>query len=424
MFSTIGGEGAVMGKGSGQWGCGVQCSRRRGSPGSARPGARCGEAFPGYRGTHDASRTQVGKACGPGSRPGRGSRAGRRRGLTPGICVLALLLALALTCATPAAAREIRDMTGRIVAVPETIERVFAVSPPGTFLVYALDPGVVVGLNFPLSAAEKRCTAKGFHDLPVIGGLVGQGRNLNQEVLLAVRPDVVVIPVSPSVEINKYYEEIFRKLDIPWVNVRIERLDDYPEALVFMGELLGKEDRAGKLRDHALKSLKQVRKAVEGISESGRPGVYYADGTDGLHTERAGSIHAELIEICGGVNVHAGEISERYFREKISLEKVVLYDPEVILVRERSFFQAIRKDPRWAGIQAVQEGRCFLIPHAPFNWFDRPPSFMRLLGARWLVSVIHPGLLRIDILRETRDFYRLFLGVELSQEQALKVLGG
>ena len=416
---------AVMGKGSGRRGCRAECSRRHGLPVPARPGMCCKtSAFPGCRGAHVRPGAQEEKACGPGSRPGSVSRAGRNRGPACAAGFLVLFLVLVIECVSPALAREIRDMTGRDVAVPETIERVFSVSPPGTFLVYAFDPGLVVGLNFPLSAAERKYTAKDLHDLPVIGGLVGQGRNLNQEMLLKVRPDVVVIPVSPFAEINRYYEEIFRKLGIPWVNVRIERLDDYPEALRFMGELLGRQERAALLYGYAQQSLEQVRRSVEGIPESKRPRVYYADGSDGLHTERAGSMHTELIDLCGGANVHTGELSERYFREKLSLEKVILYDPEIILAKERPFFEKIRNDPRWAGIEAVREGRCFLIPHAPFNWFDRPPSFMRLLGARWLVTVIHPGLLKTDMIRETRDFYRLFLGVELSEEQALEVLGG
>ena len=109
--------------------------------------------------------------------------------------------------------------------------------------------------------------------------------------------------------------------------------------------------------------------------------------------------------------------------DKVTLEQVMLYDPDAILIKEKAFYAEVFSDPRWRRIKAVREKRCFLIPHGPFNWFDRPPSFMRLLGAKWLMSILHPERFPIDMMGETKLFYRLFLGVDLSDKEAKELLG-
>ena len=333
------------------------------------------------------------------------------------------LIFLILAGISPAEAREITDMTGRTVVIPENIDRVFAVSPPGTYLVYAIDPTPLIGLNFPLLENEKSYTVKSFHTLPVIGGLVGQGRNMNQEVLLLSAPDVIVIWMAPDIAVNKYYEDIFTRLKIPWVNVRVDTLDDYPQALLFMGDLLARKNRAAQLYRYAVQSLQQIKTTVKEIPAHERPRIYYAEGMDGFSTERAGSLHADLIEFCGGINVHRGKCFDNYTMEKISPEQVILYDPDIILIKEKAFYDKISTDPRWKNIQAVRQGKYYLIPHTPFNWFDRPSSFMRLIGAKWLSSIIYPERFRIDMVRETKSFYRLFLGVTLNDREAIEVLG-
>lgn len=73
-------------------------------------------------------------------------------------------------------------------------------------------------------------------------------------------------------------------------------------------------------------------------------------------------------------------------------------------------------------IRAVQAGRVYRIPKEPFNWFDRPPSFMRLLGVRWLACKLYPSDYPLDLAAETRCFYKLFLNVSLDDAAVRKLL--
>ncbi|MFV0439574.1 MAG: ABC transporter substrate-binding protein [Desulfopila sp.] len=332
------------------------------------------------------------------------------------------LIAATLLFAPPGHGREIFDMSGRKVTIPEHITKVFGITPPATYLLYAVNPSVICGLNFPLWESEKKYTIPQYRELPVIGGLVGQSRNLNREVLLQVKPDFLLYWAWNNSAANAKFEASVAGLNFPMVAVRLDSIQDYPDALEFIGDVLGKKERGQLLSQYARETLRQAKDFARRFGDAEKTRVYYAEGPDGLQTERSESLHAELIPLAGGVNVHQGEESDRYGMEKVSMEQVLLYDPEVILAREKSFFTSVYDDPRWQNVRAVRNGQVYLIPHIPFNWFDRPPSYMRLLGIKWLMHTLHPKLYAVDMVAQTKRFYRLFLGVELDDHGAREVL--
>lgn len=47
---------------------------------------------------------------------------------------------------------------------------------------------------------------------------------------------------------------------------------------------------------------------------------------------------------------------------------------------------------------------------------------MRILGLKWLVNILYPKEYKINIVKEAKDFYRLFLGVELSTNEMKQVM--
>ena len=80
-------------------------------------------------------------------------------------------------------------------------------------------------------------------------------------------------------------------------------------------------------------------------------------------------------------------------------------------------------DPMWKSLKAVKNGRIHLVPTQPFNWIDRPPSFMRVLGIQWLSKILHPQTYKIDLNKRTKEFYNLFLHVKLTDAQAKNIIG-
>jgi len=335
------------------------------------------------------------------------------------MCTVILLVALAP--AGQLRAREVTDLFGRKVTVPDHIRKAYATSPPATYMLYAMDPAVIAGLNTPVREWEKRHLRGEMQRLPVLGGFFGQGNVPNVEMVLKVKPEIIIAcSLTPAMDART--GKALKDVPIPAVSIRMDKLSRYPDAFAALGEVLGRQARAKKLSEYARATIVQMAGILKRIPPHRRIRVYYAEGEDGLSTECDLSMHVELMEWAGGRNVHRCASRDVYGMEKVSLEQVLLYDPQVILVFEPLFFKTIFSDPRWRQVRAVKDRRVYLIPRQPFNWFDRPPSFMRLLGVRWLMNLLHPELYSVDIVKETQAFFRLFLDLDLSREEALRII--
>jgi iron complex transport system substrate-binding protein len=213
-------------------------------------------------------------------------------------------------------------------------------------------------------------------------------------------------------------------LGIPVVAVRLFRLSDYPAALRFLGEVLGRKERAEVLAADIEQRLEEMKSFSGGIPDKKKVSVYYAIGPDGLASDCDHMQFVdEAIALAGGRNVHRCEQADRMMGKKIDLERVLLYNPEIIITQDALFFSNVFSDPRYQRLRAVRDRKVYMIPGMPFNWLNFPPSFMRAIGVKWLSGVLyperHPAALTT---REVRHFFRLYLDVEISEHEAIEVL--
>ncbi|MEN6318403.1 MAG: ABC transporter substrate-binding protein [Syntrophaceae bacterium] len=334
------------------------------------------------------------------------------------LCSLTVLIFAVLVPAVQSQGREITDMFGRKLPISNRPQKVFSASPPMTNLLYAIDPTMLAGLNVPVREHEKKYLRKEMQSLPVLGGWFGQANTPNIEMILKVKPEVIIVQKFGSTVSSMVNETVMKAVPAPVVSVKLATVFDYPGVTLYLGSILGREARAKKLASYAQKTIADMKNFVAGIPEKKKISVYYAEGVDGLNTDCDISMHTELINLAGGCNVHHCEARDMYGMEKISFEQVMIYNPDVILVFEDAFYRTIFADSRWQLLRAVKNKRVYLIPNQPFNWFDRPPSFMRLLGAKWLANLLYPERYRTNIVKEAQRFFKLFLGVNLTAEEA------
>ena len=66
------------------------------------------------------------------------------------ICLMALL-----AVATGAEARTVRDSAGRVVEIPDRIDKIFAAGPPASILLYILAPEKMTGWPDPPRGEER-----------------------------------------------------------------------------------------------------------------------------------------------------------------------------------------------------------------------------------------------------------------------------
>ena len=130
----------------------------------------------------------------------------------------------------------------------------------------------------------------------------------------------------------------------------------------------------------------------------------------------AGSIGSEVVDLVGARNVVGKEAGPHAIVD-VSPEQVLAWQPEMILTIDRRFHAAIRTDPVWRQLKAVQAGHVHFVPDLPFSWLDDPPAPNRLIGLLWLGKLLYPASFPQDIRAEARHFYALFYQQEPSDAQ-------
>lgn len=330
------------------------------------------------------------------------------------LALFLLTLAVAWAAGPAVQARSITDSAGRVVALPETVTRVFAAGPPAAIVVYALKPDALLGWPRALRAVERPYIAEAYRDLPETGRLTGRGGGANLERVIALKPDVIVDFGSVRDTYIDLADRVQAQTGIPYILID-GRFEATPAALRLLGQALGVAERGETLARDVEDTFSRLDATLADVPQEARPRVYLARGPDGLETGLKGSINTEIIERAGGRNV--AEAPGQYGLVRASPEQVIVADPDTIITWDRTFFDRVWRDPLWAGIAAVREGRVYLSPRAPFGWIDRPPSINRLMGLEWLAGLFYPDRWTGDLRVATREFYKLWYHVDLSEPE-------
>lgn len=334
----------------------------------------------------------------------------------------------ASNAALSAGSRIITDNAGRKVEIPTAIKTVYSGSPVGTIFMYTLVPEKIIGLNWPPPESEKKYTLASFHNLPVLGGSFGKDQMMNKEVILKAKPDIILQMEEVNEISASMADSLQKQLGIPVVVANFNFLD-MDKTYTFMGSVLGVEEQAGKLADYCKQTIAEVQAKTSAIPPEKQVKVYYAEGDEGLETDPKGSPHTQVLDLVKGVNVAEVAMQKGYGRTKVSLEHILNWKPEVIIVCYdlgyqvlKNPYQFITNYDKWQEVKAVQEKKVYQIPNAPYNWFDRPPSVNRIIGIKWLANLLYPDYCKYDIPKETKDFYKLFYHVELTDQDVDEIL--
>lgn len=333
--------------------------------------------------------------------------------------------ALAALSLMPSEAREFTDQAGRKVSVPETVKKVYCMSPTCQVMMYTLAPELLVGWVYEPTPGEKALLVEPAKSLPVLGGWFGRNNTGNLEQIMKVHPDVMVSiadATKSSVE-----DRVQAQTGLP-VIIGDWSLDKIADNYRMLGELTGRQARAKELADYVTAALAKVKTTIAKIPPDKRRRVYYAEGAKGLNTDPGGSAHSEAIVYAGGRNVAEVPADHGFGEIPVSMEQIFTWNPEIIIAgydHEHSpgaFYTSVWSDPLWKQIKAVKTHAVYEAPQFPFNWIDRPPSVNRVIGIRWLANTFYPNLFHEDMRAETRHFYKLFYHRDLSEAELNQLL--
>ncbi|MCE7699493.1 MAG: ABC transporter substrate-binding protein [Methanobacterium paludis] len=318
----------------------------------------------------------------------------------------------------------ITDMLGRQVHVPSEINKVLSTSPTTTTTVYMLAPDKLEGWNF-LSNSSKEYVPSKYQNLTVVGGWFGSNIG-SYETFISLNPDIVLegynIQGNASSTINARQKGMG---SISVVGVEdTTNITQIVPSIEFIGKLLGEEQQANKLVSFYDNMTTTVNSTVSNISESDKVKVYYAEGSAGLQTDPSGSMHGQLIDLCGGKNVAiVSENLKSGGKTEVSMEQVLNWSPDVIITEDSTFYSNVYSNSSWQSIPAVQNKRVYLAPSAPFSWFDHPPSANIIIGIPWTAKVLYPDKFQnLNMTSLTKEFYSEFYHVNLTDSDVKSIL--
>lgn len=343
--------------------------------------------------------------------------------------IAAMLLALFCGCgnksseAEKAATISFTDSTGRTVELPSSIKRIAPSGAVATMILAAAAPDYMVCVANEVTDMQKKYIGESFSNLPITGQLYGSKSTINLEELLNAKPDLII-------DLGDYKKSAADDLDalqaqtgIPTIFIEAD-LPHMAEAFRTLGKLLdGKQERCDAIASYVDETTALYRKNAPLIPEAERVSVMYTTGASGLDTNAKGSSQAQVIDLIGAENaIVVEEVSNKGGGNTINMEQLYIFDPDVIIFTDDSICSEVGGDEAWQQLSAVQNGRCYEIPGAPYNWMSGPPSMNMLLGVRWLGNLLYPAVYDYDMVSETQRAYKLLWNYELTEDEARELL--
>lgn len=225
-----------------------------------------------------------------------------------------MLLACALAVQVQAqAAVTVKDDAGRLVTVAKPAERVISMAPHVTEMLFAAGGGKrIVGAvtysDYPEAAKS----------IPRIGS----NREVDLERIVALKPDLIVAWMHNS---SERQIEIVKQLGVPVFQSDPQTLENIPDNLQRLGQLMGTETEAKAAAAQLRQQLASLRARF-----ANRPTVrtFYQVWDKPLYTLSGKHIVTDALRLCGGENIFdkLGVVAPM-----VSVESVLQADPEAVI---------------------------------------------------------------------------------------------
>jgi len=308
----------------------------------------------------------------------RRSLLGRRQA---GVPALALVWALAIGalvapfasaqhpgCSASGFPRTVVDGLGREIFLAEPPQRIFSATlATDSILLSMVDPSRIVGVTvFAADPSYSFVADK-------VAGHMAKIEQLNAEVVLASRPDIVLVAFFNNQDVVRQMRDLGLKV---YTFTGFSSVLDVIDNIERIGEITGCEAAAAAIVNATYERYGRV---AAKIAPRPRPAVLYWDNW-GSTAGSESTLH-DIIQMAGGDNVAARHGITGW--NVIDVESVVAMNPEVIITSYApEFVQEILNNPALQEVPAVKAGRVYFLSNidAPdHRIFDVIEELARLL---------------------------------------------
>lgn len=290
------------------------------------------------------------------------------------LIILLLFIAVFVPAGPQPRAGNVTDQLGRNLSVPDNPQRIVALAPSITEIIFALDcghrlKGVTQYSDFPPQASA----------LPQVGSYVYP----DLEKIVALQPDLCIAVKDGN---PKNVADRLEAMNIPVYAVDPRNIETVADTIIRIGGLLNASEKAESIVRNMRLRVERVKSAA--AKAAYRPGVFFQIGISPIVAVGTNTFIHELIVSAGGKNLSEGTVPyPRYSREQI-----IALSPDIFIITSMTrgeIFERVKAEwCQWPDLPAVKNNRIFLVDS---NVFDRPTP--RLAdGLELLFGLIHPEL--------------------------------
>lgn len=200
---------------------------------------------------------------------------------------------------------------------------------------------------------------------------LGNTKSLSLELLLSAQPDFIL--ASTNTRQNREWQETLEAAAIPVAYFDVADFDDYLHLLDICTDITGRKDL---YEEYGLSVQSQIDTVLEKSAARGTsPTVLSLRASASAATVKNSqdNVLGEMLASLGCVNIAD---SETGLLENLSLEHILLCDPDFIFIVQRGddaegmqryVEENLMSHPLWNQLTAVQEGRVYFMDKCLFN---------------------------------------------------------
>ena len=322
------------------------------------------------------------------------------------------------------------DHDGNEVTLPVEINRIVVcdILPlPSVLSIFFNSADKIVGMSgTSMSAAANGLLGELYPEiLNAETGFI-DGSTVNTEELLKLQPDVVFYNAS-----RKELGQQLRDAGFPAVAISVNKweyncIETLNNWIALLSEIFPNSDKVEIVREYSNKVYDMVQSRVAEIPEDEREQVlflYQYSETSILTSGKLffGQWWADAI----GANNVAEELSTDN-SVAVNMEQIYAWNPSLIFIT--NFTTAGPEDIynntvgayNWSAVDAAENQRVYKMPLGMYRSYT--PGVDTPITLLWLAKTAYPEYFEdIDIIAETKTYYKEVFGVELTDEQASSI---
>ena len=319
------------------------------------------------------------------------------------------------------------DHLGIEVEVPYEVDRIVVgnILPlPSVLTVFFDSAEKIVGMSpNSMSAAENGLLGELYPDILKVETGYMNGTDINLEELMKLEPDIVLYSASQPEQGEQLRNAGFAAVALSvnkWEYNAIETLNQW---IGLLSEIFPDNDKTEVVAKHSDEIYNMVQERVAEIPEEERERVFFLFKYSDTDMETSGSkfFGQFWADAVGAVNV-AEEITTDN-QVAANMEQVYKWNPTIIFITN---FTAAQPDDLynntignydWSAVDAVKNQKVYKMPLGMYRSYtpgaDTPVTLL------WFAKNTYPELFEdIDMIQETKDYYKEVIGVELTDDQA------